>query len=95
MIWLTLVSSIAGGVALGWYAHLWWCKRSLLGCPIWQQESKLIWKAKWRKRYPNGSRERHPTPAPVDSHGGSGVPCVRRDTPSAETDLTNSKRRTP
>ena len=52
---------------VGWWARGWWCMRVNPSCPVWQQKIKLAWKAVWRKRYPNGSRERHPTPPPEGS----------------------------
>ena len=107
MIWLALALGVLGGWVLGWYAHRGHCMRSNLGCPIWLAERARGWNpraeiARWRwsngnkHRGQTGPSERHPTPpATLDERGGSGVPCARRDTPSAETDLTNSKRRTP
>lgn len=86
----------AGSFVLGWLAHAWSCRRHNADCPVWRQEHKAAWKAKLRRRYPNGRHERHPTTeVALDDGGRAGIPLQRRDTPTAETDLANPKRRTP
>jgi hypothetical protein len=90
MIWLSIALALAGGAAIGWRAKGWWCSRENPSCPVWRVEAGLTWKAVLRKRYPNGSRERHPTP--VDLQGGSGVPST--NTNGVETKPANPKRRT-
>jgi len=83
-----------GSFALGWLAHSWFCRRRNADCPVWQQERKAAWKAKLRRRYPNGSRDRHPTTeVALDDGGQAGVPLSNTD--GVETDLANPKRRTP
>ena len=65
-----------------------------MSCPVWQQERKRAWKKQLRRRYPNGSRERHPTiEAPLDESDAAGIPLPNTD--NVTTDVANAKRRTP
>ena len=98
---LVALLGVAVAAALAWWARGWWCRRANPNCPVWAQERKLIWKAKLRKQYPNGSHERHPTPAPtpgavpmaaLDNSSRAGIPSRIKDTPT--TGVANPKRKT-
>ena len=104
---LVALLGVAVAAALAWWARGWWCRRANPNCPVWAQERKLIWKAKLRKQYPNGSHERRPTPAPtpapaptpgavpmarLDNEWRAGIPSQRMDTPT--TGVANPKRKT-
>lgn len=88
--WLVIVLALIVGGINGWYAREWVCKHTQRGCPIWQQERKLAWKAHLRKLYPNGSREHHPTP--IDPAAPTGVISTERDEHTAETKPTPTRR---
>jgi hypothetical protein len=96
VIWLILALALAlvGGCSLGWWARGWWCQRMNPTCPVWQQERKRAWKAWLRNRYPNGSRERHPTPPAevLDNGATAAVPSQIKDTPA--TGVANPRRKT-
>ena len=93
---LAACSWSAGFFVWGWCTKGWHCRRTNPTCPVWQQERKRVWKDGLRKRYPNGSRERHPTTeiATLDNLREAGAPSERRDTPTAETDVGNPRRKT-
>jgi len=96
-LWLGLAVVFAALIAVGWRLHLWWCQRRM-GCPVWIERDARVWTAKLAAHDPNGKRERHPTPEAklLDEKNGKGIPFQRRETPTAETDLTNpTRRRTP
>jgi hypothetical protein len=87
----------AGCFAIGWHAHLFFCQRRK-GCPEWQRANARTWTEALAERYPDG-HERHPTPvveveALLDERRRAGVPSQRRDTPSAETQPSNPRRKT-
>lgn len=74
-------------VLLGWYAHLWWCKRRH-GCPVLLEEYAREWDVKAEL---NGWHRRKKQP-PVDSETQTGVPLERMETPV--TGIANPKRKT-
>jgi hypothetical protein len=67
VLWLSIAVLLAGGITVGYYAHLWWCQRRN-GCPVWQRKNMKEWSPKaevngWRarRRKGKGPSERHPT----------------------------------
>jgi hypothetical protein len=98
--WILLCDQLvllAGGITVGWYAHLWLCMRRK-GCILYRQASAQAWTDSWTGRYPNGRHERHPTgPVPVepqalDEARKSGVPSREQNTPV--TGVANPRRKT-
>jgi hypothetical protein len=88
MLWLSMLVLLAGGLTVGWNAHLWFCKRRH-GCPVWLEEDARAWNPKaelngWRKR-----RKKRPFDKPSES----GVPSKVENTPT--TGMHNPTRRVP
>jgi hypothetical protein len=92
----------AGFAILGWWARGWHCKQANTACPVWQQERKLIWKAKLRKQYPEKPERHHlqrittqiATPKDLlDSVPEAGAPLPIEPTPT--TGVANPRRKVP
>ena len=92
MIWLAMALGIAGGGAMGWYTHEWFCMRRN-GCLIWIRNDAAEWSKKlkaegWRTK--NGRqhharvRAERPTTeiATLDNLREAGAPSERVDTPT-------------
>jgi hypothetical protein len=86
-IWLDLAVLLAGGITVGWHAHLWFCKRRH-GCPVWLEEDARAWNPKAEL---NGWHRRRKKP-PLDKAKESGAPLERMETPV--TGIANPKRKT-